>query len=166
MIRLAGSKCPLCGLQVTDGEPTRSFRPFISNSMSPLLVFSDSTCHVACVRDHPFGDLAVSIEEATRNAYRPDNRICRICSLVISEPADYFGLGFLTDVTGLKASKFNLFQAHLSCLRDWEETPGLVDALRELDASDHWGGDALQDPLRLLNAGDAPTEHSPGPSSA
>ncbi len=150
MITLTGATCPLCGLPIEDGQETKSFRPFISNAASPLFVFSDSVCHAACVRDHPLGDEAVAIEAASGDSYRPENRVCWVCSAVISDASDYFGLGFLTNTESLAVSRFNFLQAHLSHLGQWDRTSSLIAALHELASSPEWGGDALDDPLSVL----------------
>jgi hypothetical protein len=71
-----------------------------------------------------------------------------VCGLVIGDPDDYFALGPISDDPGEPLSRFDWFQAHLHCLRDWDGTPGLVTALEDTSHSAEWEGDVLE---RLLD---------------
>lgn len=122
------------------------------NSASPLFLFSDSVCHIDCVSLHPFGSQAVAIDDTARDSCRPEHRVCWVCAELIRGPDDYFGLGFLTEEASLSAFEFNLFQAHRSHLREWAQTPTLIDALRDLVGSVGWECDVLDETIQELLA--------------
>ena len=90
--------------------------------------------------------------EQEGNPYAVDAKwtLCQVCGLVIGDPDDYFALGPISDDPGEPLSRFDWFQAHLHCLRDWDGTPGLVRALEDTSHSAEWEGDVLERSLTRI----------------
>lgn len=140
------TQCPLCGQLALEGDLLVSFPPVFANQSDPAFAVNDAVVHRRCLAERSYGQRALTKLETYRwHQGRP--RVCRVCGLAIGDPDDYFTLGPVCDDPDGPLARFSWLQAHLHCLRDWDETPDLVSAIEAVSRSAAWEGDSLE---RLL----------------
>ena len=123
------TKCGFCGAVIEDGQKVRSFPHFINNELDPLPVFDDGAFHWECFHNHRLAGQAEKRYEEVLQRNAPDNRICVVCSKLITNPDDYFSIGHLTDNSAAPLYGYNYTQAHTSCLPNWAELRQLINPL-------------------------------------
>ena len=144
------TKCQFCGKPIAEGQEVVSFPNFVANQMDPLRMFSDGAFHAECFYSHPLAQKAQSRydEVLTRNG--PGNRVCVVCEKEIKDPDEYFTLGHLTEDEAAPAYRYNYVQAHSSCLPEWRELASVIKSIHDLQASETWQKNALDDLLGEL----------------
>ena len=140
------TRCPLCSQPALREESLLGFPPILANQLDPAFIVNDAVVHRSCLSERPYGQHALAkLESYQRHQGQP--RTCQVCSLMITDPDDYFALGPISDTPDQPLARFDWFQAHLRCLRDWDGTPELVRTIETVSGSAEWEGDALE---RLL----------------
>lgn len=126
-----GMKCRICGVPMTNSDELIGFPHFVSDRGSDLWFFSDGVFHRHCFKKHK---LATEVEEFAAQAIKnnkPANRICAICSEVITEPDDYIGSGLLTNLKSNPLYEFNFMHYHLSHIPSWSRLEEFLARLRK-----------------------------------
>lgn len=140
------TRCPLCGQPALGEEFLVNFPSIFANQLDPASAVNDAVVHRRCLAERPYGQRALAkLESYQQHQGRP--KVCQVCGLAIADPDDYFALGPISDYPDEPLARFDWFQAHLHCLRDWDGTPGLVRAIEAVSRSAEWEGDVLE---RLL----------------
>jgi hypothetical protein len=135
--------CPICNLVVQSGDDVLNFPPLFLNHRHEVFEVTDAVVHRACLMQRPYSAQALEKLE-TYERRRDERKHCKICRKPIDSPDDYFGTGPLSDDPDEPIARFDWFEAHVHCLREWEGTAGLTAALSAASASPDWEGDALQ----------------------
>jgi len=149
-IFIPGIRCAISGQTIESADDAVVFSAFVSNQADPLHVFSDAVVHIETFRKHPLATKAQKRYEEFRMRTAPKARLCRICGRQITDPDDYFGLGFLVDNTSHQLYRFNYAHFHRSCLARWPERQTLIHHLESFDQSGAWQGDGLKWLIRQL----------------
>lgn len=137
-IFVSGMPCGICGEPMESAEEVHGFPPFVYNQKDPLHLFSDGVFHKACLENHPLGQAALRRVQLHIDNNKPANRVCRITGEQITDPDDYFSLGYLTDNLDSELSKWNYAHFKKSSLERWSEIKTLIGFLEELRDSGEW----------------------------
>jgi predicted nucleic acid-binding Zn ribbon protein len=149
-ILIEGMKCSLCGKPMTKGEETISFSAFVSNEADPLVRFSDGIFHVECFRKHPSAHAVEARYAEVREKNKPENRRCVVCGKSISDPDDFFSLGYLTDEVSHPLYRLNCTHLHRSCLNRWSELTTVSALAQKQLESGAWSGEGMRWLLKIL----------------
>lgn len=128
-IFINGMKCPLCGEPMFADQSVRMFKPFVSNPDDPLVVFNDATVHETCFLNDKRAVAAERRYKAFLDANAPASRVCRASGKLITDPDDYFALGFLTDDPSEPLHEFNWAHFSKDALGRWRERESLLALL-------------------------------------
>lgn len=143
------TRCPLCGQLSLPEERLVIFPPIFANQRDPAIAVNDAVVHSHCLAEHPYGQRALGkLESYQQHQGMP--RACQVCGLVVTDPDDYFTLGPISDFPDEPLARFDWFQAHSHCLRDWDGTAGLVSAIEAVSRSAEWEGDVLERVLEQI----------------
>ena len=143
------STCDLCGKVIAVGQEVMAFPPFATNRKDPLAAFHDGGYHAACVKASPLGARATAVHEEIQ---KKSGRMCAVCNSEISNPVEYFGLGYLTDDPSSELRAHNFTHLHAACVASWTSGPKVRAALQELVASGAWEGPQLKKIINRLPA--------------
>ena len=149
-IFIHGMKCPLCGLPMADSTEVLGFPAFIANKKDPLHLFSDGVFHKRCIEAHPLGDALVCRYEAWRAANRPPARICKVSGVLITDPDDYIGLGFLVSSPTHELYPFNWAHFSRRAFNEWPQRGALIAAIERLPECGVWDEDGVRQILGEL----------------
>jgi hypothetical protein len=149
---ISGMRCVISGRPIASAIEAVAFPPFVANEADPLHVFSDAVVHADVFRTHPLAAQAQARLEEARRRTAPGNRRCLICGQLITDPDNYFGLGYLIDDPGHPLFQFNYAHFHSSHLANWVELPALITEIDTLDKSGAWQGDGLKRLMSVLRS--------------
>lgn len=138
-----GTRCPICGLQMTTDDEIVMFSPFVANRLDPVFTFSDAAFHATCFAQHPLSAQAMEWHEESKRSVQPGNRICAVCGEPILDPDDYFGTGLLTSDRANPLFEFNFVLLHRSHAGQWNRLGEFRRRVEEVQASDAWKGPKL-----------------------
>jgi endogenous inhibitor of DNA gyrase (YacG/DUF329 family) len=155
-IFIEGSRCPLCGKPIINGQKSVLFPSFVANEADPLWRFSGRAFHEDCIQRDPLAS-AANLRLAQFNERRgPSNRQCQICNRTVTNPDEFVPFGHLTDDRCHALFKLNFAVFHRSCLPNWPELPVVYELAKEQFASGAWKGQGMQWLLSILqNASEA-----------
>jgi hypothetical protein len=143
------SRCAICGERLEDADEIRGFPPFIVNELDPLHLFTDAGVHEICLERHPRrNELFERLDQY--HAWIERRQVCSICGGLISDPDEWFGFFRVTLQREGPCAPFEEKHYHYACLRGWNETGQLVQALREHEASSKWKGAYIGYLFRML----------------
>lgn len=137
-------KCRFCGLPMEANEEIVLFAPFVANRRDPLFVISDGVFHRNCFKRHPLANQAIQRQENVLKLGGYERLRCIVCNERITNPDDYFCVGFLTDDIGKPIFKFNYLQFHLSHFTMWADAAEFQRLVTEFLSSDAWEGPQLK----------------------
>jgi DNA-directed RNA polymerase subunit N (RpoN/RPB10) len=149
---IPGMRCAISGRVIGSASEAVAFPPFVANESDPLYIFSDAVIHADVFRTHALAADAQSRLEEARQRTAPSNRRCFICGQLITDPDNYFGLGYLVESRASPLSRFNYAHFHRSCLATWQGLPELIADIEQLDSSGAWKGEALKRLIAALRA--------------
>lgn len=144
--------CLLCWRVIEAGQEIVGFPAFVTNELDPLLLFNDAAFHEECFIKHPLAEKVLKRVEELRRRTGPGNRFCVVCGKEITNPDDYFTMGYLVDDPHHPLYHYNYTQAHHSHLPKWAELPYVYELIEDLKQSGTWRGetlDKLSDELRI-----------------
>jgi predicted nucleic acid-binding Zn ribbon protein len=144
------TKCFICGAVIEDEQPVRSFPHFIQNELDPLAVFNDGAFHLECFRNQPLAQKAEELYDEMLRHLTPTHRVCVVCNKPLSDPDDYFTVGYLTEDETAPAHVYNYTQAHRSCLPTWRQLRNAYELIKHLRFSPSWRGQTLDRVLLQL----------------
>lgn len=134
-----GSQCKLCKLPMERRKDVIVFPHLVSNTHDPLFIFNNGVFHKTCVRQHPWGEMAVQQKQFVHETILPNTkRECVLCCNKIESPAQLVGTGILILDKKHPLYRFNWLEAHKQCLAHWSELPVLVNELRKFAKSGKW----------------------------
>ena len=139
-----GTPCPLCGGSIEEGQEVVMFPPFIENEIDPLWLFNDAVFHENCFCCHSLAAQAEARYAEMKQKLQSGPKICAVCGDVISNPDDYFVIGYLTADRTHPLYQYNYTQFHRSHLPRWLPLPLVYEQLRELQRLGVWKGRALE----------------------
>jgi len=143
-IFVPGTPCTICGRPVSATEERVLFPAFTANEADPLHVFSDSVVHSKCFYEHPLArDAEVRVSEFISST-GPGAKVCEICKAPISDPDDYFGMGFLTADRLNPLYPWNYARFHKHCLAAWNELPRIIEMAQEELRTGRWRGRGME----------------------
>ena len=141
IVILGKTRCPLCEKVLEPGQEVVGFPPIFANRREAISVLSDAAVHRACLMESRFADRAMSAL-ADERAHRATPRVCAICGLRIVRPEQLFAIGPMTQY-GEPLARYDWFQAHRACLKDWPAVRELAATLERVSNSDEWDGPVL-----------------------
>jgi hypothetical protein len=145
-----GQQCAVCGRRVESAEAKVLFPQFTSNQADPLFKLSDAVVHAACLEQHPEVErLKMRLADFDR-ARSKRVKLCTVCGQQITNPDEYFTLGFLGDNESARGWNYSDF--HHTCLPRWVEllaalqwTERAIEQGQWTKASMHWLQTALRE---------------------
>lgn len=146
------SVCPLCGQIIKESDEIISFPPFISDELDPLSEFSDTGFHSGCFRQHPLSENAEKCYRDILEQTRYDRRDCVVCGHKITDPDDYFTLGYLTSDPKHPLHRYNHIQFHRSCMTEWRDLTVFYNLLNKFWKAGKMRGPALKSLLDEIRA--------------
>ena len=144
LLFLGQTRCPLCGHVIETGQPACQFPAFVWNEADPLLVFSDASVHERCFDEHPLCEQVESTLAELKAKTGPGNRRCAVCAEEVEHHGDYLLVPRLTSDPASELARYNFTHLHRSHVRQWRELGELMNALRALEKSGSWKGNALR----------------------
>lgn len=142
-ILIDGMECRLCSKPMNPEEETICFSAFVSNANDLLYSFSDACFHAACFLQHPLAEMALARHAEAVERLSPGHRTCAVCSNDITDPDDYFALGYLTSDEAEPVYAYQYLQLHRSHLADWPERLRVLTILQNFRDTKAWGGTGL-----------------------
>lgn len=150
------TSCALCRKVIERGDEAVLFPRFVLNEKDPLYALSDAACHSGCVNaDSRSRAMLAAADSHSRNT-GPGKRTCAACGGEITDPADYFLIGYLGDPSAHPLGRFSYTHLHTSHIRDWKEAGAFLTAARAVLDAEQWQGDALLKIVRNIEAGRSP----------
>ncbi|WP_395373536.1 hypothetical protein [Marinicella sp. W31] len=123
------SVCNLCGKTIDDTIEFSVPSIEIINELDHLNIFIDSTMHQHCInKDSRKKELLDLISQWIKNS-GPGNRKCLVCSNEVTDPDNYFSIGYLTNNKESPLYKYNFLHFHKSHLKDWPEKNNFLSLL-------------------------------------
>lgn len=156
-IFISGMPCGICGKPMESVEEIHGFPPFVYNKKDPLYLFSDGVFHKDCLENHPLGLVVLRRVQLHIDNNKPTSRVCRITGEQITDPDDYFSLGYLTDNLDNELSKWNYAHFKKSSLEGWSEIQALIGSLGTLRDSGEWEISSINWIIDELESFDAST---------
>ena len=126
-IIIEGMECRICNKKMSQNEII-SFPPFISNSNDPLYFFNDSAFHMKCFQNHDMSSQVIDVMNYIKTILK--NKTCDVCSNIITNPDDFFGLGLLVRNKSDVLFDYNFFQCHNKCLNIWEKRDFVINEIK------------------------------------
>ena len=145
---ISGMECSLCCQPITNENELIAFGPFVANRRDPLYVFSDAVFHRACFERHSLSEKAIQRHKDVVQHGGYERLRCVVCNEIITDPDEYFYVGFLTDDPTNPLFEFNYIQFHVSHFLSWNRAADFQRLVTEFFSSDGWKGPQLKfDPL-------------------
>lgn len=120
---IPGQPCSICHKPIGTGEVV-GLPPFTTNDADPLFLLSDGVFHRACLEAHSeVKRLQKRLKDFDR-ARSERVKICAVCGNEISNPDEYFTLGFLGEDE--RAKRWNYTNFHRDCLGLWADLPLVI----------------------------------------
>lgn len=139
------ARCPICGKVIGEHEGAILFPHFVLNEFDPLHPLSDSACHSACVEREPVGKLMLAAFEQYLANTGPGRRRCIVCNEEVTDPDDYFLIGYLGDPAKDPLGTFNYTHLHKSHISLWEAAAEFLAISKATLAERKWQGPTLQE---------------------
>jgi hypothetical protein len=86
----------------------------------------------------------------------PGVRTCAACGSEITDPDDYFLIGYLGEPSTYPLGRFSYTHLHTSHIHDWKQASEFLTAARAVLDAEQWQGDALLKIVRDIEAGRSP----------
>lgn len=131
-----GQPCSICGNSIEAGEVPGLLPPFTSNEADPLFALSDAVVHESCLQGHLSADrLNKRLKEYDAARCRPI-KLCAVCGEAISDPDEYFTLGFLADEA--PGAEWNYTMFHVFCLQRWNDLTAVTSWIESEVRANRW----------------------------
>lgn len=132
------SACPLCKQIISDHEEQYAFPAFVPNSIDPLQLVNDATCHLKCLKVHENGRKAMDLAALFLEKISPGNRICAVGGNRIENPADYIFIDLLTSDENDPLFEYNFLTFDKNNLIRWKEREKFIKELQAFRDSGKW----------------------------
>jgi len=148
IVILGSTTCKLCGKIIQEGDEYIAFPSFVLNQTDPLWKFNNSIVHLSCLRDEPYGEVALDMLRALKESL--DAKICQVCGLPIKVADDFFTFGYLTSDRSSPVFEFNFLCFHIQHIRIWSQRLNAIERFKILSGDPMWDSKFIEDTLSVL----------------